>query len=409
MNRQLRTVSPRRPRRVAVLVDPGDSWGRGVIRGITSAVDSGLNWELLLDPRDDEWRYRVPRNWQGDGIIAAVRDEQTARHLREQNVPGISVTLHENPREERYLVITDDRQRAELAFAHFQDRGFEHFAYYGPPSLRYTRIRGEHFRDVLAEAGLDCHLFRGLVRPRNPYALQQQTAKWLKRLPRPLAVFAADPYPALQLSAICKQEGFRIPEEIAILSGDTDDLMCEVAVPPLSSIILASEQLGAESVHLLARLMDGEPIPAAKIEIPPLGIRQRHSTDVIAVDDTQFAHALQFIRMHAHLGIQVKDVLKTVPVSRRWLEQKFRQILNRSPADEIRRMKLEQVKRLLMATDLSLDEIAVASGYSSASRLSFLFRQATHQTPMTYRKTHRSNLFEGRFSSLPDKTRKDRQ
>jgi len=391
-------MSVKRPQRVAVLVDPGDSWGRGVIRGITSAVSNGLNWDLLLDPRDDEWRYRVPRNWKGDGIIAAIRDEQTALHLRDQAVPSISVTLHENPREERYLVITDDRKRAELAFSHFRDRGFEHFAYYGPPSLRYTRVRGKRFCEVLAEEGLSCHLFQGQISPNDPYSVQMQTAKWLKELPRPLAVYAADPYPALQLSEVCKQEGFHIPEEIAILSGDTDDLMCEVSVPQLSSIILASEQIGAESVRLMVRLMDGEPIPAAKIEIPPLGIRERHSTDVIAVDDAQFTHALQFIRAHAHLGIQVQDVLKNVPVSRRWLEQKFRQFLNRSPAEEIRRTKLEQVKRLLMATDLSLDEIAAATGYSSASRLSFLFRQATRLTPMTYRKSHRSDLFERSLS-----------
>lgn len=398
MKRRSRGTSVERPRRVAVLVDPGDSWGRGVIRGIASAVGSGLNWDLLLDPRDDEWRYRVPRNWNGDGIIAEIRDEQTAQHIRDQDVPGISITLHENPREERYLVITDDRKRAEMAFSHFRERGFEHFAYYGPPSLRYTAVRGERFCEVLADAGLECHLFQGQVRPNNPYSVQQQTAKWLKTLPRPLAVFAADPYPALQLSEICKQEGFRVPEEIAILSGDTDDLMCEVSVPPLSSIILASEQIGAESVRLLARLMSGERIPTAKIEIPPLGIRQRHSTDVVAVDDVQFVHALRFIRMHAHRGIQVRDVLMKVPVSRRCLEQKFRKFLNRSPADEIRRMKLEHVKRLLIATDLSLDEIAAATGYSSASRLSFLFRQATQLTPMTYRKTHRSDLFEGRLS-----------
>jgi len=384
-----RISNHRQHRRVAVLIDPGDSWGRGVIQGISAAARHDLAWDLLIDPRDDEWRYRVPPNWKGDGIIAAIRDDQIAQHVRAQGVPAVSVTLNENATYERYLAITDDRQRAELAFSHFRDRGFEHLAYFGPPSQRYTKVRGKLFHQVVTEAGYECHLFQPRISSGNPYSVQQQAVKWLKQLPRPLAVFAADPYPALQLSSICKAEGFHVPEEIAILAGDTDDLMCEVSDPPLSSILLASEQIGAASVQMLNQLMSGETPPLEKVEIPPLGIRERRSTDVIAVDDPHFANALRYIRQNAHRNLQVGDVLKQVPVSRRWLEQKFQQILNRTPADEIRRIKLDQVKHLLMSTDQSLEQIALVTGFSSASRLSYIFRAATQLTPMTFRKANR--------------------
>lgn len=381
--------SVRRTLQVAVLVDPGDSWGRGIIQGISGAVRNHLDWELLIDPRDDDWRYRVPRNWKGDGIIAAIRDEQTAKHISEQNVPAVSVALLEKAKCQRYLAITDDTVRAEMAFSHFHGRGFEHFAYFGPPSQRYTRVRGELFARVVSEAGFQCHVFQAKVRRDNPYSIQQQTVKWLKQLPRPLAIFAADPYPALQLSSICKTEGFHVPEEVAILSGDTDDLMCDVSDPPLSSILLASEQIGAASVDMLNLLMNGKTPAKEKVEIPPLGIRERRSTDVVALDDPHFSAALRYIRKNAFRNLQVGDVLKHVPVSRRWLEQRFRETLNRSPADEIRRIKLERVKHQLMATDLSLEEIARETGYSSASRMSYVFRSTTGITPITFRRSNR--------------------
>lgn len=375
-------------RRVAVLVDPSDSWGQRVIQGISAAVRSGLPWDLLIDPRDEEWRYRVPRNWRGDGIIAAIRDSKTAKHVKELDLPSVDVALGDEFPEDRFHVITDDGRRAEMAFEHFRDLGFEHFAYYGPPSLRYPSRRGEAFHDTVVKAGFSCNLFPMSGSKKGWHGVQERTIDWLESLPRPLAVLAADPYPGVQLAKICHLRGLRIPEEVAILAGDTDHLMCDVSNPPLSSIVLACEQIGAESVRMLDRLLRGETPPEKGVLVSPLRVIPRESTDIIAADSL-FADALRFIRAQAHRRIRVSDVLRVVPISRRLLEQRFQEHLQRTPADEIRRAKLERAKQLLISTQQTIEQIADSSGFSSASHLCFAFKREMKQTPMEFRHTNR--------------------
>ncbi len=376
-------------RQIAILIDPGDTWGRHVITGILAAVRHQLPWDLLIDPRDDQWRYRVPRRWNGDGIIGAIRDEKTARHVRSLGLPIVNVSSWGGPEWGWPRVNTDDSSRARLAFEHFRDRGFEHYAYYGPPSQRYSDQRGVAFADVVSDAGFDCAIFKiGSGQPSRS-SVEQKTKKWLGNLPRPVAIFAADPHPALRLTEICHAAGIRVPEEIAILAGDTDDLLCAASDPPLSSIVLASERIGSESVRLLDAILNKKPIENPTVVIPPAGTIQRRSTDILAVNDPHFVKALRFIREQAHAGIQVNDVLRVVPMSRRLLEQRFAHYLKRTPADEIRRIKMERVKQLLSSTDQSLELIAQSSGYSSVSHMCYTFRKAIQQSPMEYRKTSR--------------------
>ncbi|HWL08403.1 MAG TPA: DNA-binding transcriptional regulator [Planctomicrobium sp.] len=376
-------------KRIVVLIDPGDSWGRGIIRGISSAVRHLLPWDLLIAPRDDQWRLRVPRSWTGDGLIGAIRDDKTADHVCSLELPTVNVSSWEKTRPGWYRVQTDDRRRAEMAFEHFRDRGFRHFAYYGPPSLRYSDHRGRLFHDVVTSAGFPCEIFRIPSSRRGWHSLQEQTQVWLENAPRPLAIFAADPHPGIQLTEICNAAGFLVPEEIAILAGDTDDLLCNVSDPLLSSIVLASERIGMASVRVLETLLRGEEPPLTTEFIPPLYVIEQQSSEMLAVDDPVFHAALRFIRERAHTGIQVGDILRMSSVSRRSLEQRFQKILGRTPADEIRRIKLDRVKQLLIATEQTVEQIAQSSGFCGPAQLCFAFKKEVGQTPLGFRQSSR--------------------
>ena len=124
--------------------------------------------------------------------------------------------------------------------------------------------------------------------------------------------------------------GIRVPDQVAILAGDTDDLMCEVCTPPLSSVALAGRRIGYEAAAALDRMMNGERPPAQPIKIPPHGVISRQSTDILAIDDDTVVRALRFIQQRAFQDIVVKDILHEVPVSRRSLEIQFRRYLGRS-------------------------------------------------------------------------------
>ena len=132
--------------------------------------------------------------------------------------------------------------------------------------------------------------------------------------------------------------------------------------------------------------MAGGRVPPRGHLISPLGVAARQSTEVLAIDDRGVARALQFIRDHACEGIQVADVLRAVPLSRRVLEQRFQRLLGRTPHGEILRVRLERIKRLLAETDLPLRLIAERTGFDHVEYLSVAFRRETGQTPSLYRR-----------------------
>jgi LacI family transcriptional regulator len=362
-------------KRVAVLVETDDSWGREVVESIARFGHEN-HWSLLLSPRDDQHRLRLPARWNGDGAIVSLRDHALCRHVKAAGVPAVDVAIQQP--DERWLgrVATDDDARAAMAFEHFQSRHFENFACYSPPIGRYSHDRALAFQRVASRAGYACDIFTATKNKQGGWdGNQAAVAIWLRSLPKPLAVFAADPYPARQLIEICQLEGLRIPDEIAVLAGDTDDLLCNIASPRISSVELATHKIGRTACEVLKSIMEGGPVPQQPTLIPPLRVIARHSTEILAVEDRDLAQIVQYIRDRAAEGIRVSDILRAFPISRRSLEQRFRNILGRSPAEEIRRTRLQHARKLLVETDMSVAEIATASGVCSGAQLASAFRR----------------------------------
>lgn len=364
-----------RPRkRIAVLIETDDSWGREVVRSIASYAQQE-NWALLIGPRDQQRRLRLPGVWKGDGVLASLRDQGMVRHLRQSGLPAVDVS-NMMP-QETWLgrVVTDDDARARMVFDHFRSRHLTHFAGYAPPLGRYSPQRMVAFRQIVEQAGMDCSIYDAMNERTGWEDDHRRVLKWLKRLPRPLAVFAADPYSARQLVEICQWEGIRIPDDVAVLAGDTDELLCNIAWPRLSSLELDCYQIGQQACRMLSGFLAGEPVPTSPLLLPPLHVIPRHSTETLAIDDPDVAEVLRYIRLHATEGIRVSDLLRVFPVSRRTLELRFRELLQRTPAEEIRRTRLLRARDLLLHSDLTVDAVARASGIGSGAQLASDFRK----------------------------------
>lgn len=380
-------VSTHRPaRHVAILVETDDTWGRSVVEAIARHARIA-GWTLLICPRDAERRLRLPRRWGGDGVIVSIRDPKMARHVRECGSPAVDVSI--TLPAERWLsrVATDDRLRAELAFGHLRERGFENFATYAPTLGRYPDRRCEQFVRVAAEAGFECSNFATIAgRYGDTWPTDwNRLAAWLDSLPKPVAVFAADAYPARHLAELCERQGIRLPDEVAVLAGDTDELICNVAWPQLSSVELASHRIGHLACQELAVRMDDDSAPPTLRLVAPLRVVERHSTDVMAIADPEMAEILAMVRRQATAGLEVRDLLGQFPISRRGLELKFKRLLGRTPAEEIRRVRLERAKQLLLETDRSVESVAHAVGMSSGPALFHAFRKYIGMTPGEFR------------------------
>lgn len=375
-------------RQIAVLVETDTSVGCSVIRGIANYAKQFGDWHLLIDPRDHAHRTALPDGWSGDGVIACVSSRIQLKQLTDRRTPLVNVDDRFDPIPGMASVVTDEAALAELALSHLLDRGFRHFAYFAPPSSQYSKKRGEAFVAAVQQAGHECVEYRPGYRAGRKISWgeqQRRVTRWLRSLEQPSAVLAIDSLHARQLSEICHATEIRVPDDIAILSGDTNELFCEVSTPPLSSINVASERIGHAAAELLDRMMKGEPVPSDVVRIKPRGVTSRQSTDLLAIEDPAIVNALWFIRKHAHRGIVVSDILREVPISRRCLEIQFQKYLGRSPGREIRRVQLERGKELLERQELSITEIAAACGFANSTRFGVAFKKYTSKTPYRYR------------------------
>jgi LacI family transcriptional regulator len=203
-------------------------------------------------------------------------------------------------------------------------------------------------------------------------------------------VFACYDIRGREVLDACRLAEVEVPDEVAVIGVDDDELLCELSDPPLSSVIPDTRRTGWVAAELLSEWMAGRrPRPKAHL-IPPLGVTTRRSTDMLAVEDPDLAVALRFIRERACQGIAVDDVVGRVALSRRVLEARFQRVFGRTPHAEILRVQLERVKQLLLQQDLTLSAVAHQTGFRSGEYLGIAFKREFGLTPGEYRKLHRS-------------------
>lgn len=374
---------------VAVLVDTATGWGRRLVRGVLNYSQHGT-WYLWIKSGGQETPLWLPPDWRGDGIIARIGTPAAARRVRAVGVPTVNISAIELPGVDFPRVATDLVAAGRMAAEHLLDRGFVHFAYYGLTHRAYVDRHYRGFAQAVAAVSNDCPFFGTTsdsgAGTRTAWSTRQSSlARWLKSLVKPVAVVTWTTELGRELIQACRREGLLVPEQVVVLAADNDELLCEACSPSLSGIALTSERIGFEAARLLDRLMRGEPPPPGPLLLEPTGVVARQSTDTLAVDDPDLARAVAFIRSHATDPIQVADVLREVPVSRRWLERRFREVLGRGPAAEIRRVRLARAKSLLAETDLPVPEVARLAGFGAREYLAAVFKAELHTSPRQYR------------------------
>ncbi len=376
-------------RRIALLLDRGLSFVRGVIRGVRVYAADKPDWVLRDGPPRLQLVSHV-RDWKPHGIIAGLVLQRVAQELVRMRTPLID-TAYTLPGLNVPTVDVDHTAVGRLAAEYFLERKFGHFGFIGSESVAYSRIQEAAFQQRVVEAGhavSSCYTeyLADLTTAALWKKSAQKTHRWLRRLTKPTAVLCCEDAPARYLADVCGQIGLRIPEDIALLGVGNDELDCSLTKPALSSIAVPSQRIGYEAAALLDRLMSGEARPHEPLLLPPLHVVTRHSTDVMAIEDETVQTALRYIRQHAWEDMSVSDLAHDIAVGRRLLERRFRSILGRSVLEEIYRVRVARAKELLTDTHLPITAVATQSGFPSARRLDVVFAKRTGISPTAYRR-----------------------
>lgn len=333
----------------------------------------------------------IPWGWKGDGILAWLgAGDDLAEFVTAAKLPTVDFSLR-RPQLDFPRVLEDHAHAARLVAEHFLTRGFTRFCFYSDADNWSYEERGVGFLKALQDTGHSCSWLRWRESPAySTGRLEwQRKRKWLvaqmKQATKPLAMFAANDQQAVDVLESCEIAGMKIPEEVAI-AGAENYLLAPDAMPtPISSVDTNLQVLGYRGAELLDQLMNGRKPPTEPIRIPAAGVVVRKSSDILSINHPGIARSLRYIWDHGHEPICVKDMVKVAGMSRRGLHKAFLQQLQRTPGQELQRVRIERAKNLLSQTGQKVETVALECGYQSINSFCVAFKRATGLSAKQFR------------------------
>ena len=341
----------------------------------------------------------LPKGVVPRGALVDVRpDDEVVLNLRQMGCPVVRLADLACPHGAGVAdVLTDLTADGRAAAEHFFGRAFRDVAYFGRDPWGELHLFFEGFREHAEALGMTCHLYRSKQRLRGESGQakaerrRQEFIAWLRQLPKPVGVL----FPGEVIAAIASdwalRAGFSVPEDVAILSRArvVASSICETTMPTISSIDVDERRQLRTACDLLERLMAGEPVPEEPILIPPKGVTERESTNLLATGDAAVATAMRYMWDHLDADLSVDDAARVVGISSRQLARRFQRALNRTFSEELLRKRLAEMKRLLRTTDYAIADLAPIVGFRTDAYLYRTFRAAFSMTPSQYRRSRR--------------------
>ncbi len=380
-------ASPPRQLRIAVRLWDWSDWCRQVMRGIQSYAHAKPDWRLYIVSGANEAGGIFHRRQNWDGILTHVLGEVAAVRglIRDAHTRVVSFSARP-PRALKDIpaVRVNDDAVAMAIGNHFLAGGFRQFAYYGIRGpVRCIDYRAAAILNFARTVACPCQMTEaGLGSAPTMSAL----VKWVRRLPKPVGVFAWNMPQARTIVQACQRVGICVPEQVAVVAWDDDAVLAESIEPTISAAVLPAERLGHEAARLLDRLLTGEKPPAETTLVEPTGLLYvRQSSDAESIPDRPVYLAEQFIREHSADPLAVSDVAEYLRISRRSLENHFKRVTGKTVNAAIMTAHIQRARQLMLETNWPLHRVAKRAGFGTSRHFHRIFRQHEGKTPKEYR------------------------
>jgi LacI family transcriptional regulator len=375
---------------------------KGIGQGINRYLRNSGRFQLIAWPDTSLESIAFLKKQGCRGVIASIPTATLADRLYELGIPIIVYSTLQNTGHLPFIS-SDAEQVARLAFDYLAGKHFSHFAYYGITEARWSTERLRHFSACVRRSGHSLHLFQGkpvhMTNTITSFARlwidttmkrgQAELAAWLQDLPKPIGILTSCDILGCHLSQVAAEIGLSVPDDIAILGIDNNESLCNIASPPLSSIALNLCKAGYDAAELLDQILSGRAtLDGQQIKILPIAVKERASTDILAIDDPDVREALKYIRAHNGEPLQVEEIARHLCISKRSLQMKFHHLLKTSIHDVIVHAHYNLARQLLIETDLSIDEIALRAGFHYSSNMRRAFLDIAGLLPHKYRQVH---------------------
>jgi len=274
----------------------------------------------------------------------------------------------------------------ELRTRNFDDYGYVHYR----RKTDWTMEREVLFSQEMSALGRQGHVFNSwqCSKGEDSVAFGRRLETFLKSLPKPCGILAANDEIAVHVLRAAENLGIGVPEEVAVIGIDNDELMCENTVPTLSSIAPDFEYSGRLAAGLLARQLRNPKMKPIVLEFGSTKLVRRHSTRKTERVDIRAVRAVEYVRTNACNGISAADVVREMGLKVRTAENRFREVAGHSIRDEIVAVRIARAKELLCDSALNVNEIYARCGYGDPRSLRAVFTKATGLTLSQWRARH---------------------
>lgn len=373
---------------IALEIDQPFPHHQEVFLGIQRYVREHPHWQCVIDEHPGYALHRRPYVAGYDGVIArapkAVQDR-----LKRAGVPLVNV-VPDFHRPGVASVYSDAQIVGRQAAEHLINRGFNRLLAVYDDTYRQPRVVAKALDDFARQAGVDCRLRaikEGYYREGPDWvAFEKDIFDALGGIKPPTGLFITNASAARLVVQHASANGLRVPHDLAVIC--QHNVLSMVNVPPqITSIDLNFPRVGYEAAALLEQMMGGEPAPHDPVLVPPKGVIGRETTDYYAVEDEVVAEALRYISSRLHEKLRVEDIAYVLHISTRSLQQRFRKAMGVGPSDEIRRLRLEKAKRLLLEPDRQIGSIPREVGFATLYVMNQVFHRELGMSPGAYRKS----------------------
>lgn len=374
--------------KVILLIDCASEFDRKLMRGIMKYAKENGPWlfyrmksQVHSGKNREEQVIKWAKKWKADAIIGRWNETKSSL-LAELDIP---VVLQNNRmRSSIYSNLTGDYEgTGKMAAEYFRKKFFINYAYFGVRDIIWSEERYIGFKSEVLKSKANFFEYK-----ENPNAEEdrEQLNEWLKTLPKGTALFCCDDAHALFVTETCRMAGISIPDDIAVLGVDDDDLLCEISDPPISSIQLEVEEGGYQACRLLHQRLLSNSANPFNISIRPTGIRERQSTSSFNISDPHVLNIIRYIGDNYKNEISIPDILGIAPLSRRSIEVRFKKATGQTIYQYLLSMRIEHLAYLLTTTDRSPSELAYEVGFRDLSNIFRNFKKYKGCTVSEYRR-----------------------
>ena len=285
-------------------------------------------------------------------------------------------------------IVTDSIKIGETAAEYFLGLGYTNFGFCGFKEFPWSKKRFNGYKNYLNKRNFHNVFYfeNDSFKDHQSVTGRWKISEWLKKLPRPICMFGCNDDRAISVLEACKIAGLSVPEEVAVLGVDNDELVCNLSSPPLSSIELDFERVGFAAAEQLDNLINNK-AGHKVISVQPIETFNRRSTDILAIDDEDVVSALIFIKKNFEKPIRAADVVEATCISRRELERRFSNYLKRTIKGEIERLRIEMIKNRLIKSNLSIFQIANELEFTDPEHFSRYFKNITGLSPLEFKRS----------------------